>query len=89
MKNQLDRRNFLKKGAKAGLGIALGNIALNLEAGELLPTLETYPFNPGKLEKIRIGMVGVGGMGTSHLSNFLKIEVLLCCCWINGLTDTD
>ena len=74
MKNQLDRRNFLKKGAKAGLGIALGNIALNLEAGELLPTLETYPFNPGKLEKVRIGMVGVGGMGTSHLSNFLKIE---------------
>ena len=74
MKNQLDRRNFLKKGAKAGLGIALGNIALNLEAGELLPTLEAYPFNPGKLEKVRIGMVGVGGMGTSHLSNFLKIE---------------
>lgn len=74
MKSQLDRRNFLKKGAKAGIGIALSNLALNLDAGELLPSLEAYPFNPGKLEKVRIGMVGVGGMGTSHLSNFLKIE---------------
>ncbi|MEZ5196448.1 MAG: Gfo/Idh/MocA family oxidoreductase [Bacteroidales bacterium] len=27
-----------------------------------------------KLDKVRIGMVGVGGMGTSHVSNFLKIE---------------
>jgi predicted dehydrogenase len=82
MKNQFDRRNFLKKGAKASLGIALGSIAMNLEASELLPSLESYPFKPGNLEKVRIGMVGVGGMGTSHLSNFLKIkgcEVVAVC----------
>jgi predicted dehydrogenase len=74
MKNQLDRRDFLKKGAKASLGIVLGSMALPLEAGELLPGLESYPYNPQKLENVRIGIVGVGGMGTSHVSNFLKIK---------------
>ena len=74
MKHKLDRRDFLKKGAKTGLGIAFGGMALNLEAEQLLPLLESYPFHPGKLEKVRIGMVGVGGMGTSHVSNFLKIK---------------
>jgi predicted dehydrogenase len=29
---------------------------------------------PVMLEKVRIGMVGVGGMGTAHVSNFLKIK---------------
>ncbi len=74
MKNQFDRRDFLKKGAKASLGIALGGMVLPLDAAEILPMLEAYPFNPPKLEKVRIGMVGVGGMGTSHVSNFLKIK---------------
>ncbi len=74
MRNQLDRRNFLKKGTKAGLGIALGSMVLPLTAEEVLPRLQSYPYKPEKLAKVRIGMVGVGGMGTSHVSNFLKIK---------------
>jgi len=74
MINNFDRRNFLKKGAKASLGIALGSMTLQLEAEKLLPILDAYPFSPQKLEKVRIGMVGVGGMGISHVSNFVKIK---------------
>lgn len=74
MNNNFDRRNFIKKTAQAGLGIAFGNAAFGGEAGSLLPELISYPFKTTKLDKVRIGMVGVGGMGTSHVSNFLKIK---------------
>lgn len=47
---------------------------MNSSAEQLLPALNAYPYQLQKLDKVRIGMVGVGGMGTSHFSNFLKIE---------------
>ncbi|MBN2172741.1 MAG: Gfo/Idh/MocA family oxidoreductase [Bacteroidales bacterium] len=74
MSYSYDRRNFLKKTTKAGLGIALGSAAFNVSADQLLPALNAYPFHAPKLDKVRIGMVGVGGMGTSHVYNFLKIK---------------
>lgn len=74
MGDQLNRRKFLKKTTKAGLGIAFGGAALNSSAEQLLPALESYPYKLKKIDKVRIGIVGVGGMGTSHVSNFLKIE---------------
>ena len=74
MSDQLNRRKFLKKTTKAGFGIAFGGAVLNSSAEQLLPALESYPYQMEKLEKVRIGIVGVGGMGTSHVSNFLKIE---------------
>lgn len=74
MEKHFDRRRFIKKSAQAGLGFALGNVARDAIAGSPLPLISVYPFKQGKLEKVRIGMVGVGGMGTSHVSNFLKIK---------------
>lgn len=74
MSKSYDRRDFLKKTTKAGLGVAFGSAALNALSSEKLPALNQYPFNPSKLDNVRIGMVGVGGMGTSHVRNFLKIE---------------
>jgi len=74
MSNQLNRRNFLKKTTQAGLGIALGGAALNSSATELLPALEAYPYKLPKLDKVRMGIIGVGGMGTAHYNNFLKIK---------------
>lgn len=74
MDKEFDRRGFIKKSAQAGLGIAFGNLAFSGKAEEVLPALNNYPFKPAKLDKVRIGMVGVGGMGTSHVSNFLKIK---------------
>jgi predicted dehydrogenase len=69
-----DRRKFIKKSTQAGLGIALGGAALSSSARQFLPALDAYPFHPPALDKVRIGMVGVGGMGTNHLYNFLRIE---------------
>jgi len=74
MKYQLDRRDFLKKSTKAGLGMAFGSIAISSYANEVLPALSSYPFKLIPKESIRIGMVGVGGMGTNHYNNFLKIK---------------
>ncbi len=74
MKSNYDRRNFLKKSLQAGLGFAASGMVMHVDAKEMLSPLESYPFHSDKLDVVRIGMVGVGGMGTSHLSNFLKIE---------------
>ncbi len=74
MNNSIDRRNFIKKSAKAGLGMAFGGMAISSYAQELLPALDGYPFKLVPKETIRIGIVGVGGMGTSHVYNFIKIK---------------
>lgn len=74
MTKQINRRNFLKKGATAGLGIAVGGIAIQAYANSpiLGPAPNLKIASP--LQKVRIGFVGVGGMGTAHVRNFLKIE---------------
>lgn len=74
MSNSLDRRNFLKKTAKAGMGLALGGSILNTYGEAMLPELSAYPFQLNPLKKVRIGFVGVGGMGTGHIRNFSKIK---------------
>mgnify|MGYP006284840179 CR=1 FL=1 len=74
MTDQYNRRKFLKRTTQAGLGLAFGNIVFPADAAPGLAPLETYPFQSSKLEKVRIGMVGVGWMGTSHVRNFLNIE---------------
>ena len=74
MSESIDRRHFLKKTTRASLGVALGGSVLPIEAEQLLPILEVYPFQLEKLDTVRIGMVGVGGMGTSHVRNFLRIK---------------
>lgn len=52
------RRNFIKTSTLTGLGLAMS------------PML-TYG-NPLKEEKVRIGFIGVGGRGRSHLNNILN-----------------
>lgn len=74
MSKAFKRREFLTYTAKASLGLAFGSSLINLEAENMLPALDLYPFQHEPLKTVRIGMVGVGGMGTSHVKNFLKIE---------------
>jgi predicted dehydrogenase len=74
MKNSFDRRNFLKKGTMAGLGVALGANILESFASQPLPHLTSYPFNPEPLSSVKVGFVGVGGMGTWHVQNLVKIK---------------
>lgn len=55
---QYNRRQFIQKSAIAGLGIAMA------------PEFSYAGLRGG--EKVRIGLIGVGGRGRSHLFNLLK-----------------
>ncbi len=68
------RREFIRNTTMAGVGLALASATTSSRA----PAMLDYPARPAPagepLKKVRIGYVGVGGMGTSHVSNLLKIE---------------
>lgn len=82
MNNNANRREFLKKGVAASAAMALGNIVFSGCTTEALKS-SPPPIPAGKpLERVRIGYVGVGAQGTSHVSNLLKIkgaEVVAVC----------
>ncbi len=69
----LGRRDFLKAGAAAGLAGALGGASLSARAreGDADAKLE---FSVPPIDPVRIGYVGVGGMGSAHVGNLLKID---------------
>ncbi len=76
--NQFDRRNFLKLGA-VGLGAAAVAARAGTKPGLSKPA---ELFVAPALPKVRIGYVGVGGQGTSHVRNLTKIkgaEVVAVC----------
>src|SRR3989338_6219729 len=68
----LDRRDFLKLGT-AGVGIILAGRLMSSpeQASAANKTMIGYKAPP--MDVVRIGFVGVGGQGTSHVENFLKI----------------
>ena len=82
MNDQPSRRDFIKKSASAGLGIAVGNLFLtDTSQAEIIGPVPQIPI-PKPMDKVRIGYVGVGGMGTSHVENLLKIkgaEIIAVC----------
>ncbi len=68
------RREFLKAGAMAGIGTALAGLNLPSSAkaagsGEARSQFKVAPIDP-----LRVGFVGVGGMGSAHVQNFLNID---------------
>ena len=82
MKPRLNRRDFIRTVAVAGAGLAVGG---DLIAG-IAPERIVNPYRPipvGKpMEKVRIGFIGTGLQGTSHVENFLKIpgaEIVAVC----------
>ena len=74
--NNIDRRAFLKAGTAVGLG------AIAVAAATTGCTYElSHPgqanmidFKAKPIARVRMGFIGVGGQGSSHVSNFLKIE---------------
>lgn len=83
MTDRFDRRRFLRTAA-AGLGAsyALGsdNLSAQPRAARTTPSSTLFAAEP--LEKVRVGFVGVGHQGTSHVRNFLRIpnvEVTAVC----------
>ncbi len=75
MKKRISRRDFIKTSASAGAGLALGGMFADRSAGQ---QKLTGPPPPPKIappmEKVRIGFVGVGGMGMAHVGNLMRIE---------------
>lgn len=70
------RREWLRRTTVAGLGAALGARTLTACSG---PRTSTAPLPDGELaappmDTVRVGFVGVGGMGSSHVRNLLRIE---------------
>ncbi|MBK9118712.1 MAG: Gfo/Idh/MocA family oxidoreductase [Phycisphaerales bacterium] len=72
----LDRRAVLKLGALVGLGAAVGTTLpgcasrrRRAERAASAPLFVTPP-----LDRVRIGFVGVGNMGTHHVATLLKIR---------------
>ena len=66
----LSRRDFVTAGAVAGLGAALAPAFGRAQA----PQQPTPLFTAPPLERVRMGFVGIGGMGSVHLDNFLQLE---------------
>lgn len=69
------RRDFLRIGAAAGLGaLSAAALASADDREKQLGPAPATPFSANPLERVRIGFVGVGGMGSWHVENLLKIE---------------
>jgi hypothetical protein len=74
-KEDISRRVFIKQSAIGGAGIALAGELLrpDLLAGKAThPTMTGVPFEAR--EYVRLGIIGVGGRGTSLLHDLLAIE---------------
>lgn len=80
----LDRREFLKTAATTGLGLGLGGCQTSGIGGDTGTRVSEsrirapYPwpglFTAPPLERVRMGFVGVGHQGSSHVRNFLGID---------------
>jgi hypothetical protein len=67
-----DRREFLKTTAAGTLGLHLATRGRAALAETPAPDAALFAAPP--LETVRIGFVGVGHQGSSHVENFLKID---------------
>jgi hypothetical protein len=73
--HELNRRDFIKKGTALSLGaVAIGSVLMSCE--EQKRQISTKPGLPkvASIEKVKIGFVGVGNQGSSHVRNFLNID---------------
>lgn len=73
MSKNLSRRDFLKTGALAGLGLAvMPNVVLGKSHGHISPS-----------DKLNIAVVGIGGMGHSNINNVKNTENIVALCDVN------
>jgi len=72
MPDQLPRRDFLKTAAAGTLGLHLATRAAAAQVDASPPGADLFAAPP--LDTVRIGFVGVGHQGSSHVENFLKID---------------
>jgi predicted dehydrogenase len=73
MTYKTSRRNFLKTSTAAGLGTAIGGLQL-IGSSARSETSTTGEINLPPIDKVRIGMVGMGGRGNGLMSNLLNMK---------------
>ncbi|MCG3128762.1 MAG: Glycosyl hydrolase family 109 protein 1 [Phycisphaerae bacterium] len=77
------RRDFIRYGTLAGVGAAIGVSAAGCASTHRnLSTRPAPDFATPPIERLRVGFVGVGGMGSNHVSQFLKcpgVEIRAVC----------
>lgn len=66
MSNDLSRRDFVGGAAALGLGAALRPTGIQAQGDGL--------FRAAPIETVRIGFVGIGGQGSTHVENLLAID---------------
>jgi predicted dehydrogenase len=76
--NGVGRRDFLRTGTAAGIGAAFTAESLAGQAGasraRVVATSPLLEHRVPPIDPVRVGYVGVGGMGSAHVRNLLKIE---------------
>ncbi|MBN2207540.1 MAG: twin-arginine translocation signal domain-containing protein, partial [Candidatus Aminicenantes bacterium] len=73
-RSQASRRDFLKAGTTAGLGAVLAGRLPRRSDAAALGGDSRSAFKAAPIETVRIGFVGVGGMGSAHVQNLLNID---------------
>ncbi len=68
---KMDRRSFLKKSSVIGAGVVMSPL---LAEKRKIPSTLPGVKKAVPIENVRIGFVGVGGMGSAHCKNLLNIE---------------
>ncbi len=68
------RRDFLKTGAAAGLGAAISALKPGAAAAAPFAGKARSAFRAAPIPIVRVGFVGVGGMGSVHVQNFLDMD---------------
>lgn len=82
MPEKLDRREFLRRSAATGAALAVGNVILNAETGGAKTQGKRLRTEPGsaagltspKMDRVRLGFIGVGARGTGHVQQMLLID---------------
>ena len=76
MSGNLDRRGFLKTAAVGiGAGVALARTSTVLGAGVPVAKGKSLAgFKVAPLEVVRIGMIGVGARGPTHMNAYLRMD---------------
>jgi predicted dehydrogenase len=69
-----NRRDFLKTTAAAGVGAALAGLRPAFGAPVPILGQARSQFKTAPLSKVRVGFVGVGGMGSAHVQNYINID---------------
>ncbi len=74
--NHLSRREFVRRTVAAGVGsfVAASSLRGASHAPGTMPLQHDSLFRTPPMNKVRIGFVGIGGMGSVHVQNLLAID---------------